>query len=182
MHIKGDPYYFYNMEATDRTLKDTTANDKTQKEKKYIRLKHILLTYNNCLASKEKLATELTLRHKPLAYVIARDIGEEGSPALYCYLQFPEIICIKPNTTFTFLGYIPKIEAMRKLGMFSLRCKASNDYIEKGFSVDSKLYAFKNHSKYVFGNCVPIGTNFTAVEEQLKYDLQPNKDIQSEME
>lgn len=76
--------------------------------------RNIFLTYPRCTLSKEEVLQALQDKFDVESYTIARELHQDGTPHLHCYITFSAKIDTRDSRAFDVVGFHPNIKKVNK--------------------------------------------------------------------
>lgn len=105
------------------------------------------LTYPKCSLSKEEALELLKGKRKGLAQVIvSRELHEDGSPHLHCYLYYETTFDCTNERFFDLGSYHPNIQVAKSIRAVQQYIKKDGDFIQEGINYKAELSAITDHT------------------------------------
>lgn len=111
-----------------------------------IQAKGWFLTYPKCSLTKEEVLEALKEKRSGLKQVlVSRELHEDGSPHLHCYLYYDSKFDCSNQRFFDIAGYHPNVQSAKSLKAVRDYVKKDGDYIQEGMNYKAELEASDDH-------------------------------------
>lgn len=115
-----------------------------------IQSKGWFLTYPKCSLTKEEVLQALKAKRPGLTQVIvSRELHEDGTPHLHCYLYYDKQVSISNERYFDLGSFHPNVQSAKSLRAVQAYIKKDGDFIQEGIDYAANIAAITDHRAYL---------------------------------
>ena len=104
------------------------------------------MTYPKCSLTKEEALEALKGKRDGLRQVlVSRELHEDGSPHLHCYLYYDQKFDCTNERFFDLGSFHPNVQVAKSLRAVQAYIKKDGDYIQEGMDYAAELSAIQDH-------------------------------------
>lgn len=140
------------------------------------------LTYPKCSLGKEEVMGALkALRPGLEQIIVARELHEDGSPHIHCYLYYRSTVSVKNERYFDLGSFHPNVQSAKSLKAVRSYIKKDGDFIQEGIDYKEELQAIGAH-KAVLGKRLIDGESLVDLTMEYPELLFKFRDIQANVQ
>lgn len=137
-----------------------------ERRKFRLQAKGWFLTYPKCSLTKEDALEALKGKRKGLKQVlVSRELHEDGSPHLHCYLYYDQKFDCTNERFFDLGVFHPNVQVAKSLRAVQAYIKKDGDYIQEGMDYAAEISAIQDH-KAVLGKRLIAGEDLVDLAEE----------------
>ena len=134
------------------------------------------LTYPKCSLSKEEVLEALKEKRKGLQQiVVSRELHEDGSPHIHCYLYYGTQFTCKNERFFDIAGHHPNVQSAKSLKAVQSYIKKDGDFIQEGIDYKAELSSIQSHQAVLGKRFLDGEDPFTITSEHPELFFQADK-------
>ena len=134
------------------------------------------LTYPKCSLSKEEVLEALKEKRKGLQQiVVSRELHEDGSPHIHCYLYYGTQFTCKNERFFDIAGHHPNVQSAKSLKAVQSYIKKDGDFIQEGIDYKAELSSIQSHQAVLGKRFLTVRILLLSLQSILSFFFQADK-------